>query len=212
MLPSGVSAEEMLNPLEARGTTAPRPPSFEELAMPLFDSLYNFARWLTHNQPDAEDLVQETFLKALRNFGSFEPGTNFKAWIFKILKNTSCSEFSRRQRKANICLGFDEEFPSLPQNTATPEFQMIQGSEIESLRHAIDQLPPYFREVLVLRETEDASYREIAEILSIPIGTVMSRLTRARMVIRQSLRSARNERQSQAFLDDRRLTTWEAGR
>jgi RNA polymerase sigma-70 factor (ECF subfamily) len=168
--------------------------TFEDQAMPLFDSLYNFAHWLAHNREDAEDLVQETYLKALRSFPSFQPGTNFKAWIFKILKNSSCDAFAKRRRRATITMGFEEDFPSLPLNVVNPEFQVIKGTEIEMLRRAIEQLPPYFREVLLLREMEDASYREIAEILSIPIGTVMSRLTRARRVLREALRNSRDER------------------
>jgi RNA polymerase sigma-70 factor (ECF subfamily) len=179
--------------------------------MPMFDSLYNFAHWLAHNREDAEDLVQETYLKAFRNFDSFQPGTNFKAWIFKILKNTFCSAFARRQRRATIAMGFDEDFLPLPENAVNPEFQMIKGSEIEELRRAIDQLPPYFREVLLLREVEDASYHEIAEILSIPLGTVMSRLTRARTVIRESIRSTRHERSSKTFVNNQKLATWGAG-
>ena len=199
----GVSSREMPAPSRAG--------EFEELAMPLFDSLYNFAHWLAHNREDAEDLVQETYLKAFRNFDSFQTGTNFKAWIFKILKNTSCSAFSRLQRTATIPMGFDEDSLALPQNDVSPEFQMIKGAEIEELRRAIDQLPPYFREVLLLREVEDASYHEIAEILSIPLGTVMSRLMRARMVIRESLRSSRHERNSRTFVHSQKLTAWGAG-
>jgi RNA polymerase sigma factor (sigma-70 family) len=159
---------------------------FEELAIPLFDSLYNFARWLTRNQNDAEDLVQETYLKAFRSYASFEPGTNFRAWIFQILKNTflgSCSKLERRMTQA-----MDSE-EDLPTTSATPESMLMGRTDIEAVRSAIEQLPVIFREVILLSDVEDASYREIAEILSIPIGTVMSRLARARKMIRDSLRS-----------------------
>jgi RNA polymerase sigma-70 factor (ECF subfamily) len=162
---------------------------FEKLAMPLFDSLYNFARWLVHNQNDAEDLVQETYLKALRSFASFQPGTNFRAWMFRILKNTFLSSRSTLERRMTVATESEEDFPVLPATSATPESLLIERSGIDAVRCAIEELPVIFREVILLCDVEDASYREIAEILSIPIGTVMSRLARARKVVRESLRS-----------------------
>ncbi|MBZ5574534.1 MAG: sigma-70 family RNA polymerase sigma factor [Acidobacteriia bacterium] len=162
---------------------------FEELAMPLFDSLYNFARWLVHNQNDAEDLVQETYLKALRSFASFQPGTNFRAWIFQILRNTFLSSCSKLERRMTVAMDAEEDFPVLPGSSVTPESLLIDRSGNDAVRCAIEQLPVIFREVILLCDVEDASYREIAEILSIPIGTVMSRLARARKAVRESLRS-----------------------
>jgi RNA polymerase sigma factor (sigma-70 family) len=159
---------------------------FEELAIPLFDSLCNFARWLAQNQNDAEDLVQETYLKALRSFASFEPGTNFRAWIFQILKNTFLGSCSKLERRMTLAMDSEED---LPTTSATPESLLIGRSDIDAVRSAIEQLPVIFREVILLSDVEDASYREIAEILSIPIGTVMSRLARARKMVRDSLRS-----------------------
>jgi RNA polymerase sigma factor (sigma-70 family) len=159
---------------------------FEELALPLFDSLYNFARWLAQNQNDAEDLVQETYLKALRSYASFEPGTNFRAWIFQILKNTFLGSCSKLERRMTLAVDSEED---LPATSATPESLLIGRSDIDAVRCAIEQLPVIFREVILLCDVEDASYREIAEILSIPIGTVMSRLARARKMVRESLRS-----------------------
>src|SRR5580692_10533519 len=161
---------------------------FEELAMPLFDSLYNFARWLVHNQNDAEDLVQETYLKALRGFGSFQPGTNFRAWIYRILRNTFLSSRSTVERRMTVAMDEEEDSPALPTTFSTPESQLIERSSKDAVQRAIEQLPLIFREVILLCDLEDASYREIAEILSIPIGTVMSRLARARKVVRESLR------------------------
>jgi RNA polymerase sigma factor (sigma-70 family) len=158
---------------------------FEELAIPLFDSLYNFARWLAQNQNDAEDLVQETYLKAFRSYASFEPGTNFRAWIFQILKNTFLGSCSKLERRMTLAMDSEED---LPTTSATPESLLIGLSDIEAVRSAIEQLPVIFREVILLSDVEDASYREIAEILSIPIGTVMSRLARARKMVRDSLR------------------------
>jgi RNA polymerase sigma factor (sigma-70 family) len=163
-------------------------PGFEELAMPLFDSLYNFARWLAHNANDAEDLVQETYLKALRSFASFQPGTNFRAWMFKILRNTFLSSCSTPDRRMIVAVDSEEDFPISSSTSATPESLLIKRSGVEACREAIEQLPVIFREVILLCDVEDASYQEIAEILSIPMGTVMSRLSRARKAVRDSLR------------------------
>src|ERR1700691_2741251 len=102
--------------------------SFEELALPLFDSLYNFARWMAQNSNDAEDLVQETYLKALRSFGSFQQGTNFRAWIFRILRNTFLSSRSKLDRRMTVAIDSEDESPALPQNFATPESLLIQRS------------------------------------------------------------------------------------
>jgi RNA polymerase sigma factor (sigma-70 family) len=168
------------SPSQENGSLA----GFEELAIPLFDSLYNFARWLAQNQNDAEDLVQETYLKALRNFASFEPGTNFRAWIFQILKNTFLGSCSRLERRMTLAMDSEED---LPATSDTPESLLIALSNIDAVRCAIEQLPVIFREVVLLCDVEDASYREIAQILSIPIGTVMSRLARARKMVRASL-------------------------
>jgi len=161
---------------------------FEALAMPLFDSLYNFARWLVHNQNDAEDLVQETYLKALRGFGSFQPGTNFRAWIFRILKNTFLSSCSKLDRRMTVEMDSEEDFSALPASSATPESLLIERWGNDAVQCAIEHLPVIFREVILLCDVEDASYREIAEILSIPIGTVMSRLARARKAVRETVR------------------------
>jgi RNA polymerase sigma-70 factor, ECF subfamily len=161
-------------------------PGFEQLAIPLFASLYNFAHWLSQNQTDAEDLVQETYLKAWRNYESFEPGTNFRAWIFRILKNSFLGSRSKLECRMTLTLDSEED---LPATLATPESLLLGRFEIDTVQRAIEQLPLNFREVLLLCDVEEASYREIAEILSIPIGTVMSRLARARKIVRESLRN-----------------------
>lgn len=162
---------------------------FEQLAMPMFDSLYNFARWLTHNPSDAEDLVQETFLKALKSYSSFQPGSNFRAWIFRILKNTFLSSCAKLERRMTDALDSEEGSPVLPTTSTTPESLLLDSSGVERVRRAMEELPVIFREVILLCDTEDASYREIATILSIPMGTVMSRLARARKALREALRS-----------------------
>jgi len=164
------------------------PAGFEDLALPLFDSLYNFSRWLVHDQNDAEDLVQETYLKALRGFGSFQTGTSFRAWIYRILRNTFLSSRSRLERRMTVAIDSEEDFPALPATSATPESLLIERSGNDAVQCAIEQLPVILREVILLCDVEDASYREIAEILSIPIGTVMSRLARARKTVRKTVR------------------------
>jgi RNA polymerase sigma-70 factor (ECF subfamily) len=171
---------------------------FEELAMPLFAPLYNFARWLSHDQNDAEDLVQETYLKALRSFASFQPGTDFRAWIFRILRNTFLSSRSQLERHMTVAMDSEDDLPWPPATSVTPESWLIEHSSNDAVRRAIEQLPVIFREVILLCDVEEASYREIAEILSIPIGTVMSRLARARKVVRESLRSTASAQQPAA--------------
>jgi RNA polymerase sigma-70 factor (ECF subfamily) len=155
--------------------------------MPLFDSLYNLARWLAQNQNEAEDLVQETYLKAWRSFASFQPDTNFRSWIFRILKNTFLGSRSKLERRMTTAMESEED---LPATSATPESLLIGRSDMDAVQRAIEQLPVMYREVILLCDVEEASYREIAEILSIPMGTVMSRLARARKMVRESLGSS----------------------
>jgi RNA polymerase sigma factor (sigma-70 family) len=160
---------------------------FEELAMPMVNSVYNLARWLTRNDHDAEDLMQETYLKAFRSFASFQVGTNFRAWIFKILRNTFLKSCPLRERQ--LMVGLDSEEQALPAfaTCTTPESLFIESSSIAALRTAIEELPAVYREVILMCDVEQASYKEIAEVLSIPIGTVMSRLARARRTVRGAL-------------------------
>ena len=162
---------------------------FEELAMPLFDSLYNFARWLVRNQSDAEDLVQETYRKALHSFASFRPGTNFRGWIFRILKNSFLSSRSGLERKMTVAMESEQDGSELAAERETPETILIERSNRQLVQRAIDELPAHYREVLLLCEVEEMSYQQIAETLSIPIGTVMSRLARARRAIHESFKS-----------------------
>jgi RNA polymerase sigma-70 factor (ECF subfamily) len=160
---------------------------FEELALPLFDALYNFARWLVHDSHDAEDLVQETYLKALRSFASFQPGTNFRAWMFRILRNNFLSSRSKLERRMTVAMDSEEDGPELAVDTETPETILMSRFNSQLMRRAIDDLPVQYREALLLCEVEEMSYQEIAQVLSIPIGTVMSRLARARKAVRAAL-------------------------
>jgi RNA polymerase sigma-70 factor, ECF subfamily len=166
-----------------------KPDSFEELAMPLFDQLYNFARWLTQNREEAEDLVQETYTKALKGFSSFQLGTNFRAWMYRILRNTFLTSRTGLKVTMTVPLDSEENGPELAVERDTPETLMFERSNREMLQGAMEELPAYFREILLLCEVEEMSYQEIAETLSVPIGTVMSRLSRARRALRDRLRA-----------------------
>jgi RNA polymerase sigma-70 factor (ECF subfamily) len=159
--------------------------SFEALALPLLAPLYNFAHWLTGNREEAEDLVQETFVKAMKGFPSFSPGTNFRAWIYRILRNTFLT--SRTGLKASISLD-DEENP-IPEPVASddPEFLLLAKADQEQIHQALARLQVQQREIILLCDVEEMTYQEIAELMGVPIGTVMSRLSRARRAMRQLL-------------------------
>ncbi|HEY6273308.1 MAG TPA: sigma-70 family RNA polymerase sigma factor [Terriglobales bacterium] len=157
---------------------------FERLALPLLDPLYNFARWLSGDSDEARDLVQETFVKALRAFGSFQEGTNFRAWMFRILRNTfltSRSGLERRMTEQEGEAGLEEA--AVTHNT--PELAAIRKADTEMVEKAIAELAPAFQEVLLLADIEEMKYQEVAAALDIPIGTVMSRLARARKQVRE---------------------------
>jgi RNA polymerase sigma-70 factor, ECF subfamily len=158
--------------------------SFEELAMPLFDRLYNFAHWLTQNREEAEDLVQETYAKALKGFRSFQQGTNFRAWIYQILRNTFLTSRTGLKSALSVSLDEDAEPQNLPASSDTPETLLLQRSDQQLIQEALGELPVAYREVLLLCEFEEMSYQEISATLAIPIGTVMSRLSRARGALR----------------------------
>jgi RNA polymerase sigma-70 factor (ECF subfamily) len=167
----------------------PQPATFEELAMPLFDQLYNFAHWLAQNREEAEDLVQETYVKALRGFSSYQPGTNFRAWMYRILRNTFLTSRTGLKATKTVPLESDEDGPIAPVvDTQTPEAILIDRSNHAMLESALDELPVHYREILLLCEVEEMSYQEIAETIAVPIGTVMSRLSRARAALRAGVR------------------------
>jgi RNA polymerase sigma-70 factor (ECF subfamily) len=159
--------------------------SFEYLAMPHFARLYNLACWLTHDTVAAEDLVQETYMKALRGFSSFQQGTNFRAWIYRILRNTFLT--SQTGLKAVATIDLDDETTLEPADELTPESILLARMEIETIQQAIEALPVHFREIILLCDLEEMSYQEIGQALGIPTGTVMSRLSRARKAMRTLL-------------------------
>ncbi len=158
--------------------------TFEDLALPLFDQLYNFAHWLTQDRPEAEDLVQETFAKALRGFSGYQPGTNFRAWMFRILRNSFLT--SRTGLKPTVPLE-DDAPDTIASADPTPESVLIQQANREIVQQALAEMSVPFREILLLCDVEEMSYQEIAQVLTIPTGTVMSRLHRARRALRALL-------------------------
>jgi len=161
--------------------------TFEDLALPLLDQLYNFARWLTQDASEADDLVQETYVKALRGFSSFQAGTNFRAWMYRILRNSFLS--SRTGMKTMVV--FDEEDSNTVPATASasPESVLLAQANRQLVQEALEQLPVHHREILLLCEVEEMSYQDISEALAVPIGTVMSRLFRARKALREILQA-----------------------
>jgi RNA polymerase sigma-70 factor (ECF subfamily) len=161
--------------------------SFEQLAMPHFERLYNFACWLTHDRQEAEDLVQETYAKALKGFSSFQLGTNFRAWIYKILRNAFLTSRTGLKATATVPLDLEDEKEAFPTESETPETILLQRSDAQLVRRRLEELPATYREILLLCEVEEMSYLEISATLSIPMGTVMSRLSRARKALRGSL-------------------------
>jgi RNA polymerase sigma-70 factor (ECF subfamily) len=163
--------------------------SFEDLAMPYFARLYNLACWLTRDRVEAEDLVQETYMKALRGFSSFQQGTNFRAWIYKILRNTFLT--SKTGLRAAISFDSDDEKLPEPATNENPESVLVARFEQERLQQALEALPVIHREVVLLCDLEEMSYQEIGETLGIPVGTVMSRLSRARKAMRSFLTARR---------------------
>lgn len=167
---------------------------FEQLTMPLFDQLYNHACWLTGDRADAEDLVQETYAKALKGFTSFTEGTNLRAWMFRILRNAFVN--SRAGLAARKTGSIEDEEIRVDEAIAdqvTPEQIMLRSESRQAIFAALESLPVGHREVVLLCDVDEMSYREIAEILDAPIGTVMSRLSRARANLRRALGAEQRE-------------------
>jgi RNA polymerase sigma-70 factor (ECF subfamily) len=159
---------------------------FEQAVLPHLDAAYSLARWLTRNDQDAQDVTQEACLRAFRFFDGFQGG-NMRAWLLTIVRNT-CYTWLHQNRRADSTELFNEEIhsPELS-GSADPEVQVLASADKETLHHALEELPDVFREALVLRELEGMSYKEIADVTSVSLGTVMSRLARARTRLRQSL-------------------------
>ena len=172
------------------------PATFEAQAMEFMPSLYTAALRMTHNPADAEDLVQETYLKAYRGFGGFQEGTNLKAWLYKILTNTFINSYRAKKRRPDESDLEDVEdlylyrrLGGLEGATAgrSAEEEVLEHFTEAEVKEAIDSLPEQFRLAVLLGDVEGFSYKEIAEILDIPIGTVMSRLHRGRKALQKRL-------------------------
>jgi RNA polymerase sigma-70 factor (ECF subfamily) len=158
--------------------------SFEQAVLPHMDAAHNLARWLLRNEQDAQDVVQEAYLRAFKSFGGFH-GYNGRAWLLTIVRNTSYTLLKKNQ--AADFTTFDEEIHVAGDESASPATILEHGEDAELIREAMDALPAEFREILVLRHQEGLSYKEIADIAQIPPGTVMSRLARARAKLREYL-------------------------
>lgn len=180
--------------MSGKSTSQQRGWNFEEAAMPFVDALYNTAYRMTRNAQDAEDLVQETYLKAYRYYDKFEEGTNFKAWLFKILKNTFINNY-RKKQKAPLQSDFaeiEDAFESRLSSDVTgqmksPEEEILENVLDEDVQRALDDLPPDYRMAVLLADLEGFSYKEIADILELPLGTVMSRLYRGRKLLESAM-------------------------
>jgi RNA polymerase sigma factor (sigma-70 family) len=162
---------------------------FREAALPHLDDVYTLARYLLHDSADAEDAAQECYLRALRHFDTYR-GPAMKPWLFAILRNICRGEFSRRS-SAPLALdgGTEEDEATAPlwqEAQASPETQMLREWDAGTIRRLVAELPEPFREAIVLREINDLSYREIADVVGAPVGTVMSRLARARSMLRKA--------------------------
>ena len=159
---------------------------FEQAVLPHLDAAYSLARWLTRNDEDAQDVTQEACLRAFRFFDGYQGG-NVRAWLLTIVRNT-CYTWMHQNRPLGSAVEFDEEIHSDESTGGTdPEIQALASADKETLRQALEELPDVYREALVLRELEGMSYKEIADVTSVSLGTVMSRLARARTRLRESL-------------------------
>jgi len=161
---------------------------FETVALPHLDSAYNLARWLMRSDSDAEDAVQQAYLRAFRYLESFS-GTDGRSWILTIVRR-ACYDALQKRRTEREGFGYaadldDDEVAQIPDAAADPEAALLRKSDSALIDRLVDALPPEFREVVVLREFEDMSYREIAAVVGVPLGTVMSRLARARELLRR---------------------------
>ncbi len=159
--------------------------SFEEAILPHLDAAHNLAKWLLRNEQDAQDVVQEAYLRAFRSFGGFH-GTNGRAWLLTIVRNTSYT-LLKKSHAVDLTTNFDEEIHATEHESVNPATILEHGEDAELITEVMDELPAEFREILVLRHQEGLSYKEIAEIAQIPPGTVMSRLARARAKLKECL-------------------------
>jgi RNA polymerase sigma-70 factor (ECF subfamily) len=160
---------------------------FEQAVLPHLSAAYNLARWLTGEEHDAEDVVQESYLRALKFFAGFRGG-NSRPWLLAIVRNT-CYTWLRRNRMDEMTTDLDEDM-QIDSGASNPETLLLAAARSDLVRRTIEKLPAEFREVVILRELEGLSYKEIAEVAAVPVGTVMSRLARARSRLEKLLGEA----------------------
>jgi len=160
---------------------------FEEVALPHLAAAYNLARWLIHNQQDAEDVVQEAYLRAFKFFSGYYGG-NSRSWVLTIVRNT-CYTWLQQNRALQMTDSIDDKIDEIGLDLADPEMVMLRSADSQIVRQALQDLPVEFREVVVMREMEGLTYKEIADIVDVPIGTVMSRLARGRKRLQTLLAS-----------------------
>jgi RNA polymerase sigma-70 factor (ECF subfamily) len=174
-----VSEPEMQDAVTQSSITPPtKLELFEEIILPHLNSAYNLARWLTRNEHDAQDVVQESYLRAFRFFDGYHGGEP-KAWLLAVVRNT-CHTWRRREKRDVTKVLFDEAAHTPDPDTPNAEERLVEATKMNTLRHCIETLPVEFREVLVMRELEEMSYQQVADVAGLPVGTVMSRLSRAR--------------------------------
>jgi len=171
--------------------------AFDQVVLPHLDAAYNLARWLVRNTHDAEDIVQEAYLRAFKFFGGYQGG-DARAWVLKIVRNT-CYSFFEKNRPTELAEEFDETVHTAGAERPGAEAALLQSADSQMLRAALDELPVRFREALILREMEGLSYKEIAEVTGVPIGTVMSGLARGREQLRERLLRARGEEEQRGL-------------
>jgi len=159
--------------------------SYDHLVLPHLDAAYSLARWLTGNDSDAQDATQEACLRALKFAGGFRGG-NARSWFLKIVRHTTWT-WLKRNRGHHEEVEFDEELHGGEDLSTNPETILMRQADINAVRQALESLPPEFREAMILREIEGCSYKEIAEIADVPLGTVMSRLARGRQQLQTLL-------------------------
>lgn len=165
--------------------------SFEQAVMPHLRAAYNLARWLTRNEHDAEDVAQEAYMRAFKFFGSFRGGDS-RSWLLTIVRNT-CYTWMQQNRSRQLTTVLDEEIDTLESDVLDPEAILLQNVSKEVIKRALDELPLEFREAIVLRELEELSYKEIANIAGVPLGTVMSRLARGRKRLQKVLSGGKSK-------------------
>jgi RNA polymerase sigma-70 factor (ECF subfamily) len=169
--------------------------SLEDAVLPHLDAAYSLARWLTATEQDAEDVLQEACLRAVKFFSGYEGGSA-RAWLLTIVRRTSCTWLKKNREHDATTTSFDEELHSGGSHGPDPEALLLRQADREMIHQALQELPVEFREVIVLRELEQLSYKEIAAVVEVPLGTVMSRLARGRKQLEQNLAARVSEEPS----------------